>query len=334
MGREDSNLAEREEMLKVGVIGCGRAGNRRIQAVREYPECNLAFAVDSDLAVLSECRDILPDHVLIADSLAEALAEKSIDIAIISTPPGLHEAQFGACLDAGVRHVLVEKPLAGDADAARRMVARASAEGVHLKVGSNLRQFAEVKALLALASEGRLGTIRESRFNIGHDGSALAPWAEDVAQAGGGTLLDNGVHVIDLATQLGAVPHKYAVQANVDWLCDGIDRHARWTLKGQRTVCEFSSSWSRSDGVYLDASVISDEGEATLVIGGPDSGLTVRLASGYQPVLPPGGNSWTADTHHFLDHCFGGQSSGATGQEGAAALAVVDSVYCAAEQGV
>jgi predicted dehydrogenase len=334
MGREDINQSEKEELLEVAVIGCGRAGNRRIQAVLEYPGCHLALAVDSDSPVLTACRDSLPDDVLTADSLDQALAGRSVDIAIISTPPGLHEAQFAACLDAGVRHVLVEKPLAGDAEAARRMVARAGREGVHLKVGSNLRQFAEVRALLALASEGQLGTIRESRFNIGHDGSALAPWAEDVSQAGGGTLLDNGVHVIDLATQLGALPEEYAVQANVDWLCHGIDRHACWTLKGERAVCEFSSSWTRSDGVYLDASVVSDNGEATLVIGGPDSGLTVRLSSGYQPVLPPGGNSWTADTHHFLDHCFGGRSSGATGQEGAAALAVVDSVYCAAQQGV
>lgn len=319
--------------LQVGIIGSGKAGARRINAVCGYPGATVAFVVDSDPQALGVFRSVLGNGTRFGDDAEVMLASGFVDVVIISTPPGLHEAHFNRACDAGVSNILVEKPLAVDSGAARRMVDRAVLQGVHLKVGSNLRQFSEVRALQQLAASGALGTIRQASFNIGHDGSPLADWASDPVLAGGGTLLDNGVHVVDLAFLLGALPAGYTVDASVDWGTRGIDREASWTLAGADTVCRFSASWSRTDGAYLDATLETDKGSARLVVGGPGNGLQVRLASGRLPEFPEVGNSWVVDTHHFLDHCLDGRSSHASGREGAAVLSVIDAVYRAAAQG-
>src|SRR5262249_55125830 len=131
---------------------------------------------------------------------AEALINASdIDAVVISTPPPMHEPLTLAALNAG-KHVLVEKPMAASAEACRRMVEAARTAGRVLAVGFNHRYFKATKLVRDFVRSGALGRLTHVRAYAGHVGLAefKAPWMHDRQIMGGGALMDNGIHVLDL----------------------------------------------------------------------------------------------------------------------------------------
>ena len=129
---------------------------------------------------------------------AEALlASGAPDAVVLCTPPNTHRALAATFAAAGV-HVLCEKPLAVDRRAADAMVATAAAAGTHLGMATKFRFCADVLAVTELVADGSLGALRlvENAFTSRVDMSQR--WNADPAVAGGGVLVDNGTHSLDL----------------------------------------------------------------------------------------------------------------------------------------
>ncbi len=317
--------------LTAGIVGFGRAGRRRLAGMRSVPAIDVRFVVDPDGGARNH-----PDGAGLAGfaGLGDALAAHPVDILIVSTPPAFHEAAVTAGLAAGVDHLLVEKPLCCSAAAARRVQRRVAEAGAHLKVGSNLRCFPEVRTLLEILDGRRVGEVREATFNVGHDGNSLPAWGRSVAQAGGGTLLDNGVHVIDLALRAGFLRGKVRIEGDVQWSGTAIDDHATWTVEEEGRTLRFSSSWRRTDGVYFSARVAGSRGEVSVLVAGPDSAVSFDGEEGSFTKRHDGpADSWGDDTRLFLEAALNGGRAGATIDAGAVALDVVEWVYRAAKRG-
>ena len=131
----------------------------------------------------------------------EILADSSIDTVCICTPSGQHAAQTIACANAG-KHIFVEKPMAltlSDADA---MISAAQENNVCLTVAFQRRTeplFRQIKQALAA---GDLGEIALASIVLpyyrGHDYYNLAEWRGTWALDGGGVLMNQGIHIIDL----------------------------------------------------------------------------------------------------------------------------------------
>jgi len=315
-------------------VGFGRAGRRRLQAIGGRTE-RIAYVCDTAVEGLAGLPEGVGRAVKCGKGATGVVTETGAEVVFVCTPPALHEELAVAAIEAGARHVLVEKPLACTAGAAVRLSRLAAERGVHLKVGSNLRCFPEVERLVKLVQDGHVGKVRSARFSIGHDGSSLAPWALDPGIAGGGTLLDNGVHVLDLALWMGLVPREYALRARVDWARPGIDRRASWEIVGEDLSCEFESSWTRNDGSYCTVEVCGECGEARLVVA--RSASTLELDVGGTKVgetWSEPSDSWGEDTRHFLASAASGGTAQAfsenDGRNGAAVLALVEKVYLAA----
>ena len=323
-----------DKKLTVGVIGTGRAGRRRMKGIMADPRVSLSWICDSDVRNLDEAVRNADPSVEFSTFPLKLLDAKPVDILFISTPPGPHEELATAAMAADVRHILIEKPISSTPAAAMRLVRAADRRGVHLKVGSNTRHFAEINDLLRLAATGRIGDVSEFVFSIGHRGNNLPAWAFDPVVAGGGTLLDNGVHVIDLALLLGLIPRPCSIEAEVEWDRPGIDNHATWRMSGEKTRGEFIASWKRTDDIYLSARIAGSGGTLTLVIGAPESSLAFEAESGsFLNRYDQPADSWGEDTLHFIDCATSGGAAGATGYDGARAVAIVDQVYLAARLG-
>ncbi|WP_284616909.1 Gfo/Idh/MocA family protein [Aquabacterium humicola] len=131
------------------------------------------------------------------DDVAALLADPAVQAVYISSTNERHEAQALAAAAAG-KHVLCEKPLALDLEAAHRMVRACREAGVVLATNHHLRNAATHRRLRELVREGAIGRPIAARvFHAVYLPPQLQGWRIDNPQAGGGVVLDITVHDVD-----------------------------------------------------------------------------------------------------------------------------------------
>ena len=138
----------------------------------------------------------------VAADLDELLADPAVDAVTICTPHPLHAAQAIAAAEAG-RHVVVEKPMALNAAEADAMIAAAERAGVVLSVISQRRWYPAARRVKAAIDEGRIGRPALGIVEVlgwrGPEYYAMDPWRGTLAGEGGGVLVNQAVHQLDLA---------------------------------------------------------------------------------------------------------------------------------------
>lgn len=199
--------------LRVGVVGLGWAGQQHIAAYAANPDVDLvaiAGLEDGPRAELAEQFDI---PVAVAD-WQELFSGTPLDAVSVAVPTFLHAPIAIAALQRGI-HVLSEKPIARSAAEAAEMVSAARASGRVLQVAFNHRQRGDVRALAAEAASGALGRIYHVRASwLRRSGiPALGSWFTSRELAGGGPLVDIGVHMIDAVLDLMGEPRVLSASA-------------------------------------------------------------------------------------------------------------------------
>lgn len=146
------------------------------------------------------------------------------DAAIVALPHDLAVPMAGRILDAG-RPVLVEKPLGVSAKDAHALECAARRIGTPSFVGYNYRFLPHVKELFAVVADGRLGALRSIDMLIGHGGhpGSAEGWKLRPERAGGGVLLDPGVHLLDLLLALNGDAEVTHVDASRGFWGTGIE---------------------------------------------------------------------------------------------------------------
>ena len=150
-------------MMKALVVGTGSIGLRHLRLLREKPELTVEVC-DTRPEGLAEAVLVAPDARAWKD-YAQALAS-SPDLVFIATPPASHPDLAESALEAGA-NVFCEKPMAGDLEGARRMVAAQERTGRMLNVGFVQRFMPELRAAHRMIQEGAIGTVCYARFSIG-----------------------------------------------------------------------------------------------------------------------------------------------------------------------
>ena len=181
--------------LKVGLIGTGGISNRHRDAYLRHPDrvrltalCDIVPALAEAYAEKTGVADIYAD----VDAM---LARADIDAVDICTGHASHAPLAIAAANAG-KHVLVEKAMALDLAGCRGMIEAADNAGVTLMVAQHLRYSPEARAVKRCIEEGRIGAIQAARTHVIMQGPQKS-WMND-AKAGGGVLLLNSVHHVDL----------------------------------------------------------------------------------------------------------------------------------------
>ncbi len=187
-------------MYKVGIIGAGRMGRRRAATAHAHPASAVTLIYDehapAGAELAAEC------GATVAASREELIAA-DLDIAVVATTHDALAPISTAALLAG-KHVLCEKPLGRNPEEARQAVAAAKQSGRVLKVGYNHRYHPAVQKLHEVCTAGEIGPLLSIRARYGHGGRPGydREWRTNPEQAGGGELLDQGAHLIDLAKWL------------------------------------------------------------------------------------------------------------------------------------
>lgn len=180
----------------VAIVGCGAVGRKRAAALNGIP---LVVVHDLDPASAGA---LSVEHrgCRTAASWQDAVTASDVDLVIVATPHDMLAPIARAAIAAG-KHVLVEKPGARSAREFEPVVAEARAANVILKVGFNHRFHPALAKAHELFRSGVIGPLMYIRARYGHGGRLgyETEWRADPARAGGGELLDQGVHLIDLA---------------------------------------------------------------------------------------------------------------------------------------
>jgi predicted dehydrogenase len=189
------------EAVRFGLVGYGSGGR-----IFHAPLLTSAAGVDFVGVVTRspERRAGLPEGLTAFDTIAD-IAAAGVQAVSISTPAATHAELAKEALRQGLA-VVVDKPFALDAEAARDVTTAAADAGVVLTVYQNRRWDSDFRTVRKLAADGTLGEVRrfESRFE------RFEPQRRPPA-AGGGTLLDFGSHLVDQALQLnGPAARVYA----------------------------------------------------------------------------------------------------------------------------
>jgi len=185
-----------ERPLDVAIVGCGLIGRKRAAALG----CaRLVACADVDLARAEALAATAPGCRAFSDWKA-MLAEAPCDVVIVAT---LHDtlAEIAAGAAAAGRHVLVEKPAGRRADEVRQIAAAADQAGVLVRVGFNHRYHRAFRKARELVDQGGLGEMMFIRGLYGHGGRIGydREWRADPERSGGGELIDQGPHLIDLS---------------------------------------------------------------------------------------------------------------------------------------
>ena len=335
-----------------GLVGCGVIAREHARALTSLANARLVAVTD----VVAEKAKALADQSSceVVKDLDELLSRADVDAVSICVPSGLH-AEIGVRAAEAGKHLVVEKPIDVTLEAADRLIAAVHANNVVMTVVSNRRFLPGAQQVHDLIKEGRLGRllvgdarVKWYRSQAYYDGDA---WRGTWALDGGGALMNQGVHYVDLLRWcMGPVREVSAVCVTVDHDIEVEDVALAHLLFGSGAIGSIEVSTciypgltecleiSGSDGTVVlenDALVLrslrSEQGEP-----GPYGGkaATAQGAASSVAADPAAavGNSHARQIADFLGAIEEGREPLMSGAEGRAALEVILAIYQSARR--
>lgn len=324
-----------QSTLRFAVIGCGLIGRKRVTAIKGTVD--VAYTCDLDAGRAADLAKLVPGCTATTDYQV-ILADTSISAVIISTLNASLAPIALAAVRAG-KHVLVEKPGALNAAQLRAIREAAVRTGAKVRLGYNHRYHPSLQKARELIDSGALGPLMFLRARYGHGGRRGydREWRADPALSGGGELIDQGVHLIDLAGWfMGDFTSVDGHAATYFWNMQ-VDDNAFLSLRtpGGQTA-------------WLHVSCTEWKNLFSLEIYGRDAKLAIDGLGGsygpekltYYKMLPEmgppeitsweyvrGDDSWAIETQAFLDDIRLGREPSPGLAEGIRTLEIVESIY-------
>ena len=198
--------------LRLGFVGLGWIGRKRLDALAADPHVCVAAVSDTDPEKLLSAKEGYPE-ARDTDSF-ETLLDCELDGVVIATPNGSHAEQALACLSRDLP-VFCQKPLATNAAETERVVLAAQKANKLLAVDYSYRHVQGMRVLRERICAGELGEITAMDLIFHNAFGPNKQWCFDRSRAGGGCLLDLGVHLVDLALWLQNAPSMHVVSSHL-----------------------------------------------------------------------------------------------------------------------
>jgi predicted dehydrogenase len=181
---------------RLGFAGVGWIGRTRLQALAESTLAEIRAVTDPDETCVQACREIAPGTQVIGSF--EDLLAQDLDGIVIATPSALHAEQTIAALNRGFA-VFCQKPLGRSAGEVRRAVEAARRADRLLSVDLSYRWTRAAALTRDTVRSGRIGRVFSVDLIFHNAYGPNKPWFYDLRLAGGGCVMDLGVHLLDLA---------------------------------------------------------------------------------------------------------------------------------------
>ncbi|QIS45588.1 Gfo/Idh/MocA family oxidoreductase [Clavibacter capsici] len=355
------------EPIRVAIVGCGIIGTHHARVLAEHPEFRVAALVDVSSATAEELADVVVDE-LRADRprvfahLGDMIRADAAELVVICTPSGLHIGLAEEALAAGL-HVVIEKPLDVDLARGRRIaeLAREAAERGILSTVISQHRFNPSSVVVDRAvRSGRLGRVTsavasapwwrsQGFYDSGH-------WRGTWDLDGGGALMNQGVHTLDLlVSYLGRPVEVYAQTAllahdgiEVEDVAVAVIRFASGALATmQATTAGYPGLDTRVQVQGTRGSAVIEAGSLTYFHAAPESGVPAQadvrndaeleMHAAELPRSPRLDNTYLEGHYRQYDDIADalrtGRPAGVTVDDAFLSLATVVSVYVSATLG-
>ena len=201
-------------MIQAGIIGYGQMGQIRAEMVETYGRGRVVSVCENN----EDVRVPFPR----VGSPEEVISDPKIDAVFICTPNYLNKPLTIEALQAG-KHVFCEKPPAFTAGDVEEIRAAELDSGMRLMYGFNHRHHTSIQYMRSLIAGGDYGDVlwMRGRYGKSVDDSFYERWRAKKELAGGGILLDQGIHMLDLFLYLGGTFDEVeAYVSNLYWKAD------------------------------------------------------------------------------------------------------------------
>jgi predicted dehydrogenase len=285
--------ATRADAPRLGFLGVGWIGRNRLQALADSGAGVVAAIVDPSHERRSEAAAIAP-HATQLESL-DALLEQDLDGIVIATPSAMHAVQCIRAFERGLA-VFCQKPLGRDAAETRAVVDAARAANRLLGVDLSYRHTAAMRAVRHAVAGRAIGEVYAVDLVFHNAWGPDHGWARDPALAGGGCVIDLGIHLVDLALwvlDFPAVRHVssqcYARGRRLPPAAPECEDFANATIELDngatlRVTCSWESSTGRD--AVIEAAFQGNEGGVTMRnVGGSFYDFTAELHRGTATTL-------------------------------------------------
>jgi predicted dehydrogenase len=320
--------------MRVAIVGCGLIGQKRARALGRH---RLVAVADPHEERARQLAAQHPGCAAVADWLA-VVERADVDAVVVSTTNDALARVTHAAVLCG-KHVLVEKPAARSAAELVPVARAARAAGLVVKVGFNKRFHPALVKSRALCDAGELGPLLYVRGRYGHGGRPGydREWRAAPAIAGGGELIDQGVHLIDLARWfLGDFPEVSGHAGTFFWKMPVEDNGFLFLRTARGQVAWLHASCTEWKNLF--SFEVFGKGGKLQVDGLCGSYGTERLS--FYRMLPQMGppettiweypgedNSWRDEFAHFASCVAQGRAPDGGLDDALAALEVVGRVY-------
>jgi predicted dehydrogenase len=314
---------------RFALVGCGTAAlHIHLPLLRAAGIDVTVFSSRSRSSAEAACASWASGTVV--DRWEDAVTRDDVDAVVIATPNAQHRDVAVAAATAG-KHVLTDKPMARTVAEADEMIVAADEHDVVLVPFQNTRFMAPFVAAHDAVAGGRIGDLTGVRAAFGHGGpqdwAPNATWFFDKELAGGGCLIDLGVHVIDLVRY---VTGDDIVDVSAELNGSDVETDAQLLVRLRRgAIGTIHASWSSRPGPDHQLTIVGTDG--TLHLDSRTALTLLPMSGERERVALPEQTSSPLD--EFLAAVRGERSPSVTAADGRAAVAVVEAAYESARTG-
>jgi predicted dehydrogenase len=328
--------------MRLAIVGCGLIGQKRLRALP--PDATVVAVADpvkeraQSLAAQAPAAGV----AAVFTDWRQAVEHPDVEAVIVATTNDALAPVTRAAVEAG-KHGRVEKPAARKPEELTPIIALAERHGVCVQVGFNHRYHPAFQQARRLLESGTLGPLMFVRARYGHGGRVGydREWRAHPEISGGGELLDQGVHLIDLARWfLGEFTDVQGHVATLFWDMPVEDNGFLLLRTAEGRVAWLHATWTEWKNTFSFEIFGRD---AKLHVEGLGGSYGVERLSYYQmkPSMGPPettiweypgqDNSWQAELEAFAQAVAARRSPPVTLRDAQAALTVVHRIYAASQ---
>jgi predicted dehydrogenase len=317
------------EPLRFALVGAGAIAQSYVQVFQDFPKGEVVAVADPRSALASSAAEALGcraygSHADVVEAGAEA--------AIVCTPPSTHLDVCMELLEAGIP-VLCEKPLTPDVASARKLIDTSASTGVLLTMAAKFRYVDDVIRAKSIVQSGILGEIILFENVFASRVPMEGRWNADRSVSGGGVLIDNGTHSVDVARYfLGPIADVMAVEGKRVQRLD-VEDTARIFIRsidGVNGTIDLSWSIDKEVDSYID--IYGSHG--TIRVGWRESRYRqssspdwVQFGQGYDKI-----DCMRREVANFCGALRGTEQLLITAEDALASVAVVEAAYASLAQ--